>query len=177
MELKDLKHPEKNVRKHPEAQIDAYVESLKLFGQIRPIVCDEQRLILIGNGMVMAMRRAGWTEAEVHIREGLTEAQKKSLMLADNRIFEMGIDDHEAIHVFLQEMEDLDIPGFDRAVVDRMLASQEQIEQSIQSYGSPGEGETKSGKPPVPPTRDETPQETSRPQIQCPHCGAKVWAE
>lgn len=55
--LSQLRPLEKNVRKHNDKQISEYVRSLKMFGQLRPMVVDETGTILVGNGMYEAMKR------------------------------------------------------------------------------------------------------------------------
>lgn len=48
MKLADLVKPEKNVRIHTEQQLREFQRSVKMFGQIRPIVVDENNVILAG---------------------------------------------------------------------------------------------------------------------------------
>ena len=48
MKLVDLVKPEKNVRIHTEQQLKEFQRSVKMFGQIRPIVVDENNVILAG---------------------------------------------------------------------------------------------------------------------------------
>ena len=43
MKLADLIKPEKNVRIHTEQQLKEFRRSIKMFGQIRPIVVDENK--------------------------------------------------------------------------------------------------------------------------------------
>lgn len=50
MKLTDMVRPEKNVRIHTEQQLREFERSVKMFGQIRPIVVDEKNVILAGNG-------------------------------------------------------------------------------------------------------------------------------
>ena len=87
-----LKHPEVNTRKHPEAKIKEMVKSVEMFGQTRPLVIDENNVVLAGNGLLIALRRLGTEKAEVFKKTGLSDAQKKKLMLADNKIYSLGID-------------------------------------------------------------------------------------
>ena len=60
-----------------------------MFGQIRPIVVDENNVILAGNGLYETLLRMNKEDALVYKYEDLTEAQKKKLMIADNKIFEV----------------------------------------------------------------------------------------
>lgn len=47
MELKDLTLLERNIRIHTEKQLQEFERSVKMFGQIRPIVIDENNTILV----------------------------------------------------------------------------------------------------------------------------------
>lgn len=91
--LTDLRRPERNVRIHSDKQITEFRRSIEMFGQIRPIVIDDAGVILAGNGLYEALCAMGRTEADCYIASGLTDSQKKKLMLADNRIFSLGVDD------------------------------------------------------------------------------------
>ena len=82
--LSVLKHPEKNVRIHSEQQIRELKRSLEKFGQTRALVIDENNIILIGNGLYEAMVSLGYQEATVYVKAGLSENDKKKLMIADN---------------------------------------------------------------------------------------------
>ena len=114
MKLKDLIKPEKNVRIHTEQQMKEFQRSVKMFGQIRPIVVDEKNVILAGNGLYDALIAIGKETADVYQYNNLTENQKKKLMIADNKIFSLGFENLETFNSFLEELQgDLDIPGFD----------------------------------------------------------------
>ena len=117
MKLKDLVRPERNIRIHTEKQLAEFERSVRMFGQIRPIVVDENNIILAGNGLYETLLRMNREEALVYKYEDLTEAQKKKLMIADNKIFSLGIENLDTLNEFLEELEgDLDIPGFDEDI-------------------------------------------------------------
>ena len=118
MKLKDLIKPEKNVRIHTEQQMKEFQRSVKMFGQIRPIVVDEKNVILAGNGLYDALIAIGKETADVYQYNNLTENQKKKLMIADNKIFSLGFENLETFNSFLEELQgDLDIPGFDEEIL------------------------------------------------------------
>ena len=52
MKLKDLIRPERNIRIHTEKQLQEFERSVKMFGQIRPIVIDENNTILVRKWIV-----------------------------------------------------------------------------------------------------------------------------
>ena len=85
--LSELIVPEKNVRIHTEKQLQEYEKSVRMFGQIRPIVIDENNTILAGRGLYDTLKRMGRETAECYQYMDLTENQKKKLMIADNKIF------------------------------------------------------------------------------------------
>ena len=79
--LSSLQRPERNVRMHTGKQLREFERSVTMFGQIRPIVVDENRVILAGNGLYETLLRMGREEADVLLMEGLTENQASFLML------------------------------------------------------------------------------------------------
>lgn len=135
--LADLKLSDKNIRKHTEKQLTEYVRSVKMFGQIKPIVVDDQGVILAGNGLYAAMQRAGLEECDCYVMKGLSEKQKKKLMLADNRVFELGITDSSVFEEIVKELEgDIDIPGWDADLLEMLNSSVSEATEMLESYGS-----------------------------------------
>lgn len=144
MKLKDLVRPERNIRIHTEKQLAEFERSVRMFGQIRPIVVDENNIILAGNGLYETLLRMNREEALVYKYEDLTEAQKKKLMIADNKIFSLGIENLDTLNEFLEELEgDLDIPGFDEDILRQMVADADEITEKISEYGTLDEEEVR----------------------------------
>ena len=136
MKLADLVKPEKNVRIHTEQQLKEFQRSVEMFGQIRPIVVDENNVILAGNGLYDTFVMMGKESADVYKYKNLTENQKKKLMIADNKIFNLGVDNLESLNNFLEELQgDLDIPGFDEDILKEMVADAEEVTEIIALYG------------------------------------------
>lgn len=144
MKLKDLVRSERNIRIHTEKQLAEFERSVRMFGQIRPIVVDENNIILAGNGLYETLLRMNREEALVYKYEDLTEAQKKKLMIADNKIFSLGIENLDTLNEFLEELEgDLDIPGFDEDILRQMVADADEITEKISEYGTLDEEEVR----------------------------------
>jgi ParB-like chromosome segregation protein Spo0J len=136
IKLSELKSPEKNVRIHTEKQIKEFERSITMFGQIRPIVVDENNIILAGNGIYETLKKLGTETADVLKYENLTENQKKKLMIADNKIFSLGIEDLDTLNTFLEDLkEDLDIPGYDEDILKQMVCQAEDVTEKISEYG------------------------------------------
>lgn len=149
--LSELRKPEKNVRLHTAKQLEEYVRSLEMFGQIRPLVVDEAGEIIAGNGLYDALVRMGQDTAECYVVSGLTEAQKKKLMLADNKVFELGITDTDAFEDILKDLgTDFDIPGYDSSMLEMLSMSFAEVDDYISGYGSfePDEVERIQARPP-----------------------------
>ena len=78
--LTELRRPDRNVRMHTDKQLKEFRRSVEMFGQIRPIVVDENGVILAGNGLYETLLSLGRTEADCYVVSGLTEAEKKKLI-------------------------------------------------------------------------------------------------
>lgn len=134
--LSELRRPKKNVRNHSIKQIEEFKRSVQMFGQIRPIVIDEDNVILAGNGLFMALEALGRTEADCYVAAGLTEAGKKKLMLADNRIFNLGVDDIQAFEEIILELDhDFDIPGYDADLLETLVIDVGAADTLMGGYG------------------------------------------
>ena len=191
----ELKRPERNVRMHTDKQLKEFRRSVEMFGQIRPIVVDENYVMLAGNGLYETLVSMGRTEAACYIVKGLSEKEKKKLMLADNRIFDLGVDDMSAFDALIAELgDDLDVPGFDDELLQSLKASCEEVDEIMSSYGIIDEDK----KDQIVSARaeyekaDEQRQsqmvqkeksEAPAPQVDapegkyvvCPKCGEKIW--
>lgn len=195
IKLSELVKPEKNIRMHTEKQLKEFQRSVKMFGQIRPIVVDENNVILAGNGLYEALLLMGEETAEVYRYENLTENQKKKLMIADNKIFNLGVDNLETLDSFLEELQgDLDIPGFDEEILQQMVSEADDITERISEYGTLDEDEVQSiresavrNERRIQRAEENTDAEPSCSEnsitsneeednfIICPNCGEKIW--
>lgn len=196
VKLSDMHIPKKNVRIHTEQQLKEFVRSVNMFGQIRPIVLDENMVILAGNGLYKALEKAGHMEADAYIMKDLTENQKKKLMIADNKIFNLGIENLETLNSFLEELgDDLDVPGFDEEILKTIVGDAEEVTEKIVEYGTLNEEDInniKAGRArkedriekerqgisqEPEDNQDSTSIDTAeeRKQVVCPKCGEVIW--
>ncbi len=136
LKISEVHSPERNVRIHPESQIREFVKSLKQFGQTRLAVIDENNEILIGNGMYEALKQAGYDTIWVYQRTDLSENEKKKMMIADNKLYGLGIDNLDTLNEFFEELHgDLDIPGYSQEILESMVATASEITEQISNYG------------------------------------------
>lgn len=132
VKISELKAPEKNVRKHSEKQIKEFVRSLEKFGQIRPVVIDEDNVVYCGNGLIEAAKALGWEKVEALRKTGMSATDKKKLMIADNRIYSLGYDDFDNLNAILEEIGDFDVPGFDVESLEAMFGD---VEEELANFG------------------------------------------
>src|SRR5207237_148086 len=76
----------RNARTHSDAQIAEIAGSIRAFGFANPILVGEEGDVVAGHGRLAAARQLGLTEVPVIPLHGLTELQRRQLVLADNRI-------------------------------------------------------------------------------------------
>ena len=87
LKINQLKANESNPRIIKEAKFKKLVQSIKDFPEmleLRPIILDEDNVILGGNMRYKACVEAGLKEVPVKIAKGLTEEQKKEFIVKDN---------------------------------------------------------------------------------------------
>lgn len=193
--LSALKRPEKNIRMHTDKQLVEFRRSVEMFGQIRPIVCDEDGVILAGNGLYETLLSMGHTEADCYVVTGLSEKEKKKLMMADNRIFDLGVDDMKVFDEFIAELgDDLDVPGFDDELLRSLVSSEEEIDEMMSSYGLITEEKKAEMAGAAETYRKQEEARAAQPEeaadagagntaeaqpgsryVVCPKCGEKIW--
>jgi hypothetical protein len=87
LKINQIKPNESNPRIIKEAKFKKLVKSIKDFPEmleLRPIILDENNVILGGNMRYKACIEAGLKEVPVKIAKGLTEEQKKEFIVKDN---------------------------------------------------------------------------------------------
>lgn len=192
--LADLRPPERNIRMHPDKQIAELKRSIQKNGQTRLMVIDENNVIWIGNGLHMAMMEMGMTEGYCLVKAGMSENDKKKMMMSDNRIFDLGVDDMDAFDALIAELgDDLDVPGYDEELLQSLIADSEEIDEIMSSYGLVDEGKKEelasaaetyrkedAAREAAPAAKDNNVPSTEEGQpvgkyVVCPKCGEKIW--
>lgn len=99
-----------NPKLHTKAQVESLAQSIKKFGWTQPIVCDESNIILIGHARREASILLGLESVPVIKRQGLTDSEKKALVIFDNSSTkETGFDDDSVLEAYkLFESSDFD---------------------------------------------------------------------
>ena len=111
--LTDLIPYVRNARTHSDEQVAQLAGSIKEFGWTNPILVDEDGGIIAGHGRLLAAQRLKMDEVPTIQIVGLSEAQRRALVLADNKLALNAGWDFELLKV---ELGDLNDQGFDIAL-------------------------------------------------------------
>lgn len=104
----------RNARTHSDAQVAEIAGSIRAFGFTNPILVGEQGDVIAGHGRLAAARQLGLSEVPVIPLTGLTDVQRRQLVLADNRIaLNAGWD----LDMLRLELKDLSALGADLSVL------------------------------------------------------------
>lgn len=144
--LEDLIPYARNSRTHSDEQVGQIAGSIKEFGFTNPVLIDEEGGIIAGHGRVMAASRLKLADVPTITLNGLTPAQKRAYILADNRLPLNAGWDFEMLAVELDELRDMD---FDLGLLG--FSSQE-LNDLIGTANPPPEEPTGNGN------ADETPE-------------------
>lgn len=115
-----------NAREHPKENIAEIVESLGLYGQMKPIIVRADGRIMAGNGTYIAAGKLGATQIAAIAGEHLSDVEIEAYALADNKT-------QESSHFNEQRVQDtiarlraatptLKVPGWSGAEINEMVA-------------------------------------------------------
>lgn len=116
----------RNARTHSNEQVAQIAASIREFGFINPVITDGLNGIVAGHGRVLAARKLKLKEVPTIDVAGLTDAQKRAYILADNKLALNAGWDTDLLKVELAELKmegfDLDLIGFDADELAALLA-------------------------------------------------------
>jgi DNA modification methylase len=120
----------RNSRTHTEEQVAQVAASIAEFGFVNPILVGPDGVIIAGHARLLAARKLKLTEAPVIVLAHLTEAQRRALVIADNRLAEGAGWDEAMLRVEIEDLKteefDLDLLGFSQDELDAILADPEE---------------------------------------------------
>lgn len=106
----------RNAKIHDENNINLIAGSIKSFGFNNPILLDGENGIIAGHGRVLASKKLGIKQIPTIELQGLSDAEKRAYIIADNRLTEKSEWDKEILSLELQDLNelgiDLNIIGF-----------------------------------------------------------------
>ena len=121
-----------NSRTHSEEQVNQICASINEFGFTNPLLIDEKDGIIAGHGRLLASKKLGMEEVPCIVLEGLTEAQKKAYIIADNKMALNAGWNEELLKIELENLKELDfdleLTGFNVDELDDILGIEEEKE-------------------------------------------------
>ncbi|MDD7755899.1 MAG: site-specific DNA-methyltransferase [Clostridiales bacterium] len=121
-----------NSRTHSEEQVNQIVASINEFGFTNPILIDEKDNIIAGHGRLLASKKLKMEEVPCIVLSGLTEAQKKAYIIADNKMALNAGWDEELLKIELENLKELDfdleLTGFNVDELDDIFQAEEEQE-------------------------------------------------
>ena len=111
-----LRPDPRNARTHPKSQVDQIVASIRQFGFVNPILTDPDGRVIAGHARIDAAKAMGLAEVPTIQIRGLTEAQKRALRIADNKIALGAGWDVDILKLELTELRSMDL-DFDLSVI------------------------------------------------------------
>jgi len=112
-----LKPYPRNPRKHPKRQIEELKRNIEGIGFTNPLLIDPEGVIIAGHGRLVAARELGMQELPCITLGGLTDEEKRAVVIADNKISTDGVWDEDLLKAELASLSnvsfDMDLTGFD----------------------------------------------------------------
>ena len=114
-----------NARTHNDEQVSQICASINEYGFTNPLLIDENNSIIAGHGRLLAAKKLKMKEVPCIVLCGLTEAQKKAYIIADNKLaLNAGWND-ELLKIEFENLKELDfdlnLTGFSADEIDAIL--------------------------------------------------------
>jgi DNA modification methylase len=115
----------RNARTHSDAQVAQIAAAIREFGWTNPILVDGDNGIIAGHGRLLAARKLGIGAVPVISLVGLSEAQKRAYVLADNKLALNAGWDEAMLAAEVADLVDLgvdlDLAGFDESEIGKLI--------------------------------------------------------
>jgi DNA modification methylase len=125
----------RNPRTHSDEQVAQIAASIAEFGWTNPILVGSDGVIIAGHARLQAARKLGLTEVPVIVLDHLSQAQRRALVIADNKLALNAGWDEELLRGLLDDLRadqfDLDLLGFSQDELDALLKGQTSIIEGL----------------------------------------------
>jgi DNA modification methylase len=121
----------RNARTHSDEQVAQIAASIAEFGFVNPVLVGPDQVIIAGHARLLAARILGMAEVPVIVLEHLSEAQRRALVIADNRLAQNAGWDEEMLRVELESLKgddfNIELLGFTDEELEDLLRDPEQV--------------------------------------------------
>ena len=125
----------RNPRTHTDEQVAEIAASMVEFGWTNPILVGADGVIIAGHARLLAARKLGLSEVPVIVLDHLTEAQRRALVIADNKLALNAGWDEELLRGLLSELREdefnLDVLGFSDEELNALLAEAPDLPEGL----------------------------------------------
>ena len=141
----------RNARTHSDEQIAQIAAAITEFGWTNPILIGDDDVIIAGHGRLMAAQRLGMAEVPVIVLGHLNEAQRRAVVVSDNKIaLNAGWD----LEILMEQIELIRADGFELDLIgfsdDELSEIMDGLEDEEESRGAV-DGEDEVPEAPVDP--------------------------
>ena len=124
----------RNSRTHSDEQVAQVAASIREFGWTSPILVDGEGGIIAGHARLLAARKLSIEEVPVIVLAHLTPAQKRALVIADNKLALNAGWDEEMLRAELVSLQedgfDLEVVGFSDEELRALLVDEQSPEEA-----------------------------------------------
>jgi DNA modification methylase len=130
--IAELKPDSRNPRHHNRRQIKQLAQSITTFGFTVPALVDRDGNVIAGHGRILACRELGWSEIPTIQIDDLSEAKRRALMIADNRLAENASWNERLLAEQLKDLSlaeldfSIEVIGFEMGEIDLKIAAIEE---------------------------------------------------
>jgi len=156
--LGDLSLDPANARSHGGGNMRAIADSLRRFGQQKPIVVDADGIVRAGNGTLTAAKRLRWETITV-ARSSLRGAEAAAYAIADNRTNDLSDFDDDALRQVISSLHDNDGIDADQFGFDADALAELMPDEQTPTFE------------PIEAPDNTRLDEKAGPTITCPECG------
>jgi DNA modification methylase len=125
----------RNPRTHSDEQVAQIAASIAEFGFVNPVLVGSDGVIIAGHARLAAARKLGLAEVPVIVLDHLSEAQRRALVIADNKLATNAGWDEELLRGLLTELRDeefnLDVVGFSDDELNTLLTELPDLAQEL----------------------------------------------
>ena len=118
-----------NARLHSDQQVQQIVASITEWGFTNPVLIDEGNAVIAGHGRLRAARILAIDDIPCIVLDGLTEAQKRAYIIADNKLALNATWDYDMLQVELNDLQtldfDIDLIGLTRSDKNNLMLDEE----------------------------------------------------
>lgn len=122
-----LKPRTNNPRTHSDKQIKQLKSCITRFDFTNPVLVDDNSVIIAGHGRLLAAKELGFTEVPTVRLSGMSEAEIRAYVIADNKLAENAGWDEKLLGIEFQYLAELDIDfdvsitGFELPEIDAFI--------------------------------------------------------